>query len=145
MGNSRKAVDDFLAQPRIGFLGTLNEDGSPNTMPLWYDWDGKKIRMFTYANASKLRRLRCDSRASLTAADGVDVPGNWVSVEGEIAILEDGGPELACALAVTYYEPAKAQAAIDVWSQQNDLLLLELTPTRIRAWSRVTGYYSEHF
>ncbi|MFT5392348.1 MAG: hypothetical protein ACI8PT_002545 [Gammaproteobacteria bacterium] len=34
MGNSRKLVDDFLAQPRIGVLVTLNEDGSPNTMPL---------------------------------------------------------------------------------------------------------------
>jgi hypothetical protein len=73
------------------------------------------------------------------------MPGNWVNVEGDVAILEDGARDLTCALAVAYYEPAQAQAAVELWSQQSNLLLLELTPTLIRPWSRVTGDYLEHF
>jgi PPOX class probable F420-dependent enzyme len=142
MSQSREQIDDVLRQPRIGLLGTLNKDGSPNSMPLWYEWDGEKIRMFTFANAGKLRRLKNDPRACLTVADGVDVPGNWVSVEGNVEILSAGGRELACRLAVDYYEPEQAKNAIEVWSDA-DLILLELNPTRIRAWSRVSGFYSE--
>ena len=30
--------DAFLRETRIGTLCTLNDDGSPNALPLWYDW-----------------------------------------------------------------------------------------------------------
>ena len=132
MSKSREQIDDFLKQTRIGLLGTLNKDGSPNVMPLWYEWDGERIRMFSRIDTGKVRRLRNDPRASLTVADGVGAPEDWVSVEGTVAILEEGGRELASKLPALYYEPAQAKKTIDVWSQIDDWVLLELTPTRIR-------------
>ncbi len=35
-------------------LGTLNGDGSPNLMPLWYDWDGEKLMMFSDFTVGKI-------------------------------------------------------------------------------------------
>ena len=132
MSKSREQIDEFLKQIRIGLLGTLNKDGSPNVMPLWYEWDGEKIRMFSTVDTGKVRRLRNDPRASLTVADGVGAPEDWVSVEGTVIILDEGGRELACKLAALYYEPVKAKKIIDVWSRKDDWMLLELAPTRIR-------------
>ena len=134
MGMSTPEQDAFLKEIRIGFLSTLNANGSPNTMPLWYDWDGDKMRMFTSRDTGKVRRLARDPRACLSVANPVGAPEDWVTVEGTVEMLDEGGRELACRLAAIYYEPEKAKRTIDVWEKKDDWVLLELTPTRIRTY-----------
>lgn len=133
MGMSTPEQDAFLKEIRIGFLSSLNSDGSPNTMPLWYDWDGDKVRMFTSRDTGKVRRLTADPRASLSVAQGVGVTEAWVTVEGTVELLDEGGRELACRLAALYYAPEHARKTIEVWEKKDDWVLLELTPTRIRS------------
>jgi len=126
-------IDEFLKATRIGMLGTLNEDGSPNLMPLWYEWDGAKLRMFSDPRVAKIRRLRADPRATVLAAEGVGVAEAWVSVEGTVEVTTDGAKELMRRLTERYYEPKKAEEAIKMWSQAESLALLELTPTKIKS------------
>ena len=82
--------DAFLREVRIGTLCTLNEDGSPNALPLWYEWDGEKARMFSMRDTGKVTRLRRDPRACLSVADPVGAPEAWVTVEGTIEIFDRG-------------------------------------------------------
>ncbi len=131
---TKTEYDTFLKATRIGTLCTLDADGSPNAMPLWYDWDGEKIRMFTSRGTGKVRRLARDPRACLSVADPVGAPEAWVTVEGTVEMLDEGGRELACRLAAIYYEQEKAKRTIDVWEKKDDWVLLELTPTRIRTY-----------
>ncbi len=133
MSMTKSEYDAFLKATRIGTLCTLNADGSPNAMPLWYDWDGEKIRMFTSRDTGKVRRLARDPRACLSVAEPVGAPEAWVTVEGTVEMLDEGGRELACRLAALYYEPEKAARTIAVWEKKDDWVLLELTPTRIRS------------
>lgn len=133
MRMTKTECDAFLKHTRIGTLCTMNVDGSPNALPLWYDWDGDKIRMFTTRNTAKVRRLTKDARACLGVAEPVGAPEAWVTVEGTVAILDEGGRELACRLAAIYYEPDLAKKTIAVWEKLEDWVLLELTPTRIRS------------
>ena len=126
--------DAFLRETRIGTLCTLNRDGSPNALPLWFEWDGATARMFSSRDAGKVRRLRRDPRASLTVAAPVGAPEAWVTVEGTVAILDGGGKELGLKLAHVYYEGKRREEAIAEWSRRDDWVLLELTPTRIRSY-----------
>ncbi len=130
---TKTTCDAFLRHTRIGTLCTLNEDGSPNALPLWYDWDSEKIRMFTTRDTAKVRRLTKDPRACLNVAEPVGASEAWVTVEGTVAILDEGGRELACRLATIYYEPDLAKKTIAIWEKLEDWVLLELTPTRIRS------------
>lgn len=123
----------FLRGTRIAILTTLNADGSPNALPLWFDWDGEKVRMFSSRDTGKVRRLQRDNRATVIVADPVGTPEAWVSVEGTVAIKDDGGKELALTLAAEYYEGEHRELTIEAWSQSDDWVLLELTPTRIRS------------
>jgi PPOX class probable F420-dependent enzyme len=132
MSKSRR--DAFLKETRIATLATLNEDGSPNALPLWYEWDGDKVRMFSSRDAGKVTRLARDPRACLSIADPVGAPEAWVTVEGTVEISGRGGRELACRLAALYYAPEKARKTIAVWEKKEDWVLLELTPTRILSY-----------
>ena len=133
MNKTNARIEKFLKATRIGMLGTLNADRSPNLMPLWYDWDGEKLRMFSDPKAAKIRRLRRDPRAAVLVAEGVGVSEAWVSVEGTVELGEAGAKELMAKLAERYYEPKQAEAAIKEWSQAESLALLALTPTKIRS------------
>ena len=133
MSMTKSEYDAFLRATRIGMLSTLDAGGAPNAMPLWYDWDGEKIRMFTSRGTGKVGRLARDPRACLSVADPVGAPEAWVTVEGTVEVFDEGGRELACRLAALYYEPEKAKRTIDVWEKKDDWVLLELTPTRIRS------------
>ena len=125
--------DSFLREVRIGTLCTLNGDGSPNALPLWYEWDGTKIRMFSSPDVGKVRRLRQDPRACLNVADPVGAIEAWVTVEGTVEVLDQGGKELALQLAAIYYEGDRQEETLASWGQVDDWVLLELTPTRIRS------------
>ena len=136
---SKADYDAFLKELRIGTLCTLNADGSPNALPIWYDWDGEKIRMFSNHDTGKIRRLRKDPRACLSVAEPVGANESWVTVEGTVELLEEGGKELALSRAKHYYDPnvykdtARSGKTIAHWEQSDDFVLLELTPTRIRS------------
>lgn len=133
MKMTKTELDDFLNTIGIGTLCSLDADGSPNALPLWYDWDGEKIRMFTTRGTAKVKRLAQDPRACLSVAEPVGVPEAWVTVEGTVAILDHGGLDLACRLATLYYEPEQAERTIAAWTKAGNRVLLELTPTRIRS------------
>ena len=135
MSDTNAKIDNLLRQTMIGFLSTLNQDGSPNTMPLWYEWDGERILMFSGAEAAKIRRLRRDPRAALCIAEGVGLMEAWVSVEGTVERIDDlqRTRDFACRLAERYYEPDRAKQAIESWSKADGMVLLDLKPTRIRS------------
>ncbi len=85
---NKSEIDIFLKKTQIATLVTLNSDGSPNAMPLWYEWNGEKLRMFSSHNTGKIRRLKQDNRACVAVHDPVGVPEAWVTVEGTIELKD---------------------------------------------------------
>ena len=126
--------DAFLRETRIATLVTLNQDGSPNALPLWYDWDGERLRMFSQPGTGKLRRLERDPRACVSVADPVGALEAWITVEGTVEMKDEGGRELALRLAERYYAPDRAERTIRAWSKLEGWVLLELTPSRFRSY-----------
>jgi PPOX class probable F420-dependent enzyme len=82
------AVDEFLAQPNPAVIATLRPDGSPHTVPTWYDWENGRVLLNMDESRLRLRFLRRDPRAALTVLDGQD----WyrhISLIGRIVAIED--------------------------------------------------------
>lgn len=61
----------FLAAPRKIHVATLDRDGSPHLMPMWYalSEDGL-IEFWTYSRSQKIQNLRRDPRITVMAEDG---------------------------------------------------------------------------
>ena len=127
--------DAFLAQVRLGILITLREDGSPVAVPVWFEWDGAAVRVFTSVLSEKIRRLERDPRASLLVVNHVGEPEAWVAFDGTVTIKIDGGIELAERLARRYWDLADPEhnAELERWrAAAGALRVLELIPARIR-------------
>ena len=127
----------FLAETRYGYLTTLISDGSPRTVPVWFDWNGETLRMFTSVLSPKIRRLQADPRASLLVVNHLAEPESWVAFDGPVSIQEEGGFELAERLAPRYWDLSdpERRSTLELWRKAAGALrVLELKPTRIRTY-----------
>jgi PPOX class probable F420-dependent enzyme len=104
--------DAFLRETRIAKLATLNPDGSPTIVPVWFEWDGETATIFTGRDSPKIRRIKRDPRVALSLEEGVGVPEAWVTIEGTAAV-EDCVRRLRArrpARAALYEEPRRSEA-----------------------------------
>jgi len=129
--------DAFLSETRLGILTTIAADGTPISVPVWYEWDGAHARVFSDKGSAKIHRIEHDPHASLLVTNVLGEQEYWVAIDGTMAIRRDGAIELAERLAARYWDlgdPGRA-AAVQGWREHADaLVLLELTPTRIRTY-----------
>jgi PPOX class probable F420-dependent enzyme len=126
--------DAFLKQARIGVLATLDARGAPLAIPIWYEWDGARARMFTAGTSPKVARLRRDGRVCLTVAEPVGVPEAWVAIEGVATVEEGTGFALAQRLAPLYYPPEQAAQVLESWGRNaQDWVTIVLEPRRVRS------------
>jgi PPOX class probable F420-dependent enzyme len=131
------ARDEFLATTRYGYLTTLAPDGSPRTVPVWFDWDGQAIRIFTGIDTPKVKRIRRDPRATLLVSNDLSEKEAWVSFDGIAQIRFEGGIELAERLAAKYWDLSDPgqKATLDSWKDSSEeLCVIELSPQRIRTY-----------
>ena len=121
-------LSDFLSQPNPAVVATLRPDGSPHTVPTWYDWEDGRVLLNMDASRVRLGHLRRDPRAALTVL-GADDWYRHVSLIGRVVSIEDD-TDLADIdrLAVRYTgNPFRRRdsARVSAW----------LEPERWHAWS----------
>ena len=87
-------VDEFLARANPAVVATLRPDGSPHSVPTWYDWDDGRILLNMDESRQRLRFLRRDPRAAVTVLDADDwyrhisLIGRVVSIEADAGLAD---------------------------------------------------------
>ena len=94
---------DLLTQKKpVAALATTMPDGSPQVTPVWFDYDGKRLRINTAKGRVKARNMQEGSRVALMIVDP-DNAYRYVQVRGRIAVAtENGADEHINALAKKY-------------------------------------------
>ena len=129
------AVQRFLAARHVAVLATVQLDGAPLAVAMWFLHDPGAVTMLSVRNTQKVRNLRRDPRVSVVAetsgADGGDVQG--VSIEGRAEFLSDG-PERS-ALVERFH--TKYPGLARLWgghAMPADRVMFRIVPARVRSW-----------
>ena len=126
--------DAFLAEPRLAILISNRDRQAPIGVPVWFEWDGEQVLMFSAKGVAKIRRIEQDPRAMVLVTNHVGEDEAWVSFEGEMEILpeEDAWP-LAERLARRYWDVEAKEDTLAAWEAAKDsFVLLRMKPVRIR-------------
>lgn len=127
-------LNAFLRETRIAKLATLNADGSPNVVPVWFEWDGTVARVFTGKDSSKLKRIARDPRVALSVEEGVGIEEAWATIEGTATVAPEGAVALIERLTPRYYAPGKAETTLKEWlAMEGYWVTITITPRRIRS------------
>jgi PPOX class probable F420-dependent enzyme len=83
-------VRRLLERRNYAHLATLLPDGSPHSVPVWIDVEGRdKVVILTGPGSRKARNIEKDPRVAISIID-VDQPHASVLIRGQVVELLDG-------------------------------------------------------
>jgi PPOX class probable F420-dependent enzyme len=98
---------DLLHKKAFASLSTLMSDGSPQVTPVWFDYDGKHIRINSALGRVKDKNIRRDPRVSLAILDP-DNPYRYLQIRGKVVdITQSGADQHIDSLAKKYLDQDK--------------------------------------
>ena len=134
MGLDDTSVQGFLATKEVAVLATLQADGAPLAMPMWFLHAPAALTMISVADTQKVRNLRRDPRVSVVA-EAVSGSGEirGVTVQGRAEFLPDG-PERR-ALVDRFHD--KYRGLEKLWggkAMPANRVMFRIVPSRVRSW-----------
>jgi PPOX class probable F420-dependent enzyme len=83
---------DLFKKKAFANLGTLMRDGSPQVTPVWFDYDGKHVRVNSALGRVKDKNIRRDPRVSLSIQDP-DNPYRYIEIRGKVVDITQNGAD----------------------------------------------------
>jgi PPOX class probable F420-dependent enzyme len=95
----------LLEEPNLAHISTLMKDGSPQSTPLWVDYDGEYVLVNTAEGRQKTRNMRRDPRVTLSVVDR-NALIKYVEIRGRVVdLIHDGAYDHLTKLAHKYAGP----------------------------------------
>jgi PPOX class probable F420-dependent enzyme len=80
---------DLMQQPAFAQLATMRPDGTPQVNPMFFDWDGSRLRFSHKSNRQKFRNIAQNPHIAASIPD-LDNPYRYIEVRGTV---EDVSPD----------------------------------------------------
>ena len=128
-------IQRFLATKEVVVLATVQGDGAPLAMPMWFMHDPAALTMISVADTQKVRNLRRDGRVCVVA-ESVSASGAicGVTVQGRAEFLDDGPDRRALAeRLLAKYDPRLER----LWNGREmppNRVMFRIVPTHVRDW-----------
>ncbi len=98
-------VQKILHSKAFAHVATMRPDGSPQSSPMWFVWDGASLKFTHATNRQKYQHIRRDPRVAVSITD-VDDPYTYAEFRGVVErIEEDPGGAFYETLAKRYGAP----------------------------------------
>jgi PPOX class probable F420-dependent enzyme len=85
-------TDLLTTKKAFANLATINPDGTPQVTPVWFDWDGRQVRINTAKGRLKDKNLRRTPMVALSIMDP-DNPYRYVQIKGRVASVTESGAD----------------------------------------------------
>lgn len=124
----------FLDAPRLARVSTVNPDGSPHVIPMWYARAGSVFVFTSRSRRRVVRNILRDGRIAFVVDE--DDPRRYgaVVVEGRAEILERGVADIVRRIAQRYLPGADGDRYADFMLSQSDRVAFQVSLHRLSAW-----------
>jgi PPOX class probable F420-dependent enzyme len=132
---SKPRLDRFLKQSSlIATLATLDRDGKPYLVPVWYEWDGTYLWIVSKPKAEYIENLRRNPQAAVSIATPT-VPYMRVYMQGRARLIKTAKDWLPMGrrMAARYLGRVEGRAYIEKtkdWIR----IYIRLKPARVVSW-----------
>ena len=83
-----KGYETLLERPLYGHLATTRPGGNAQVNPMWFDWDGRRIRLTHTRTRQKFRNLQAEPRVALSITDPEESQ-RYLELRGVVEGVED--------------------------------------------------------
>jgi PPOX class probable F420-dependent enzyme len=127
-------ADRRLREEKIAWLTTVRSDGQPQSVPVWFLWDGERFLLYSQPDRQKLNNIGGNPRVGLHLNSN-DRGGDVVRAEGKAGILDDFPPAGEVGEYVEKYRESIARIGLEPESFARAYsVALRVTPTSWVVW-----------
>ena len=128
------SVQRFLDTKEVVVLATVQPDGAPLAMAMWFLHDPGGLTMISQSGLQKVRNLRRDPRVSVVAeAGGGGVPIRGVALQGRAEFLSDG-PERRALVDRFHKKYSDLKSYWGGHEMPPDRVMFRIVAARVREW-----------
>jgi PPOX class probable F420-dependent enzyme len=128
------SVQRFLDTKEVVVLATVQPDGAPLAMAMWFLHDPSALTMISQSGLQKVRNLRRDPRVSVVAeAGGAGVPIRGVALQGRAEFLSDG-PERRALVDRFHKKYSDLKSYWGGHEMPSDRVMFRIVAARVREW-----------
>ncbi len=128
-------LEEFLTQPHLAVLSTVDAEGRPRSAPVWFQWEDGAAYVFTGRGSLNWRNLERNPAASL-CIERRTVPYAAAILDGDIEEADQSRlHEFVLAMATRYYGDERGREfAREYLGPRPQTVLFRLRPRRITSW-----------
>ena len=129
--------DEFLKEQKILRLATIDGDGMPHIVPVWYKYQGGKINIGTNTKTLKAKNIARNNRVSFCVDVGVNAPDIYgVLGQGTAELLVTDRRKIktiARQILLRYFDEIKGNKSAEELLADTDCII-QMTPTKFTVW-----------
>jgi PPOX class probable F420-dependent enzyme len=136
---SEELTNKFLERVLIARIATVDPEGHPHVVPVWYGWDGESLWISAFASTQKVQHIENNPMISVvidTTTDHVD--NKAVLLEGKAELVRESKDFLQKQTTWIYTRYLGEEGVLEEepqsWINDKENLLIKLTPTKITNW-----------
>lgn len=123
-------VRQFLQQPRIARLSTIDGNGYPHTVPLWFVLEGDDIIIISDRNTRKIDQIAVNNKGAVqVGGDTTDSAGYMF--KGELTVEPDPNYRWLVQVTRRYESDEQAEKDIELWRTTLDMVIIRLRINRV--------------
>ena len=119
----------FLETPRIAYLSTIDLNGFPHTVPVWFAVDGDDLITSATAGRARVKHIQANPNGSIVMGGNLEETEGYL-FKGTIRIEDDPSHTLLTQIIRRYMGDAGVEPFL-ARVGQDERLIFRLTPTKI--------------
>lgn len=126
----------ILEKPLLGVVSTSRSDGSPHSVPVWFRFDGERIRIWTGEKYGWGRNANARPAVALTVCDSTDRFSGSVTLRGKATVTTGDDDSISREIRQVvgkYLQPEEVDDYLARFTHLRTIVTIE--PTFIRAWA----------
>lgn len=134
------ALDEFLGEPNLCRVATLDESGEPHVVPAWYWWDGSRFWIGAQVRDRKVANVRRRGRATIEVDSDIRRKrGLFARGTAQVIDGADGRREYVRVTTrmVSRYQPGQPPIeTAERYGRSGEPVVIVVTPDAIVSWGR---------
>jgi PPOX class probable F420-dependent enzyme len=119
----------FLQTPRVARLATIDAEGYPHIVPIWFGVEGDDILFMSDRETTKVRNALAHPQGAVNIGGEMEDKAGYL-IRGELSVYDDVGHEIAHRLLYHYRSKPEADKIAAEWAN-DDIVVIRLKPNKI--------------
>jgi general stress protein 26 len=124
-----EAARALLQKPLIARMSTIDPNGYPHTVPVWFMLDGDEIAIISVRQTAKIGHIQANPKGAVEIG-GDSGDGGGYLIKGEFTLEEDPGDVWMRKLIDRYESGEQAEKDFAEW-EPLDIIVIRLKPTAV--------------